>query len=108
MSEDLKAQFHEAVRQLCDRVRTECGRPSSGLERMIGEPCGAYLAAKRLLRDPRSKKKTLEWVWKNRRPDLTVEFVIIDGCWGNLFDPVEISEAQKRYNEYVEALYPQK
>ena len=106
MSKDLKTQFHEAVRQLCDRVRTECERPSPGLERMIDRPGGAYVAAKRLLRDRRSKEQTLKWVWKNRRPDFTVEFVIIDGNWSNLFDPDEIAEALKRYNEYVEALYP--
>lgn len=104
MSEDLKAKFHEVVRQLCDRVRAECGTPSLGLERMVSKAGGAHSAAKRLLGSPRSKIQTVEWVRKYRRPDLTVEFVIIDGCWGDLFDPDDIAEARKRYNEYVEAL----
>jgi hypothetical protein len=103
MSQDYRALFEEAIRQLCDRVQSECDYPSHGLRRKIAESGGAVSAAKTLLQDRSSRVKTVEWVWKHKRPDLTVDSIIIERDWGGLFAPDEIAKAQSRYEEYVQA-----
>ena len=86
--------FHKEMVKLYHRHVDELRRRPSYFLREI-QIHGGLKAAKRLLARSGSTRG-LDAAAKAHRPDLTVEYVIIEGGYQHLFGPWEIWEAKRR------------
>lgn len=94
MDRKTEMEFHREMVKLYHRHVDELGRrPSRFIQGVMREGGLAY--AKRLL-NKSGLSVGFETAAKRRRPDLTVEYVIIEGGYEHLFGPFEIMTAKRR------------
>jgi len=93
-SRKTEMEFHKEMVRLYHRHVDELRRRPNYFLREI-QTYGGLTAAKRLLARSGSTKG-LEAAAKRRRPDLTVEYVIVEGGYQHLFDSFEIWTAKQR------------
>lgn len=92
-------EFHKEMVKLYHRHVDELGRrPSRFIQGVMREGGLAY--AKRLL-GKAGLSAGFEAAAKRRRPDLTVEYVIVEGGYQHLFGPFEILTAKQRLDRIV-------
>jgi hypothetical protein len=97
VEDNLKHEFHAAMKHLCDRMTRELGyRPTVLLDML--EKLNGVKAAKMLLRK-REVSAGFIYVYERGRPDLTVEALILEEKWDPLFTQKQREIARRRLDE---------
>jgi hypothetical protein len=97
MSKGLERRFHEAMVALYKRAKAECGYNATRFLQMVNEH-GVLKAAQSLLHAP-GLSEGFTALWQKGRLDLTVEKLILDRHWQDLFSDEEREVARKRLSE---------
>ena len=93
---DLGKQFHEEMVRIY-REATEFGYYPVGLLRMVvGQ--GGLAAAKQLL-SGHTPAAGFDRLWKEDRLDISVEALVLQDPWRNLFTETELEEARRRLKD---------
>ncbi len=98
MASTLEAEFHEAMLDVYRRAKSEAGYPANRFLGMVAEHGGLY-TARYLLSQP-AVSDGYAALWERRRLDLTVESVILQPKWRQLFTAAERNTAIARLREY--------
>lgn len=91
----LEDRFNEAMRGVHVSALRDCGYRATRLLTMAAQ-MGALKAAERLLDTEVAISYGLEELWPCSRLDLSMEAVITEGDWGNLFTEAELAVARDR------------
>ena len=99
MNNELKELFEKAMHLLYERSISECNYQPKRFIAMIKKD-GGYKTAKKILKVkyPYQKKGFMEAI-NARRPDLTVEAIILCPIWNELFTDEEREIAIKRLSD---------
>ena len=89
----LPEKFHEAMINLCTSAIQECNCQSISLSMVVS--LGGVQTAKRLLAGP-VMQSGLFALSEHGRLDLSVESLVLEEEYRELFEPKELSEAKKR------------
>ena len=89
----LPEKFHEAMINLCTSAIQECNCQSISLSMVVS--LGGVQTAKRLLAGP-VMQSGLFALSEHGRLDLSVESLVLEEEYRELFEPQELSEAKKR------------
>jgi hypothetical protein len=89
----LPEKFHEAMINLCTSAIQECNCQSISLSMVVS--LGGVQTAKRLLAGP-VMQSGLFALSEHGRVDLSVESLVLEEEYRELFEPQELSEAKKR------------
>jgi hypothetical protein len=95
---DLEKQFHAAMLSIYTRAKAEAGYNATRFLGMVSEQ-GGYEAARALLHAA-TVSEGYTALWERQRLDLTVEALVLDPQWRDLFSPAEMAIARKRLSEY--------
>jgi len=98
MTTSLENQFHEAMRSIYYRALDECGYKATHFLRLVNER-GGLEAAKFLLHKELSEGFIK--LWELGRLDLTMEAMILEPKWKELFTEEEREIAKKRLNIHM-------
>lgn len=97
MSEkDVKAQFHQEMLRIYKEAAGFGYRPTYFL-RMVNEQ-GGLVAARKLLRDGTVSYGFVQ-LWRKGRLDISVEAVVLDPRWRDLFTSNELDVARRRLED---------
>jgi hypothetical protein len=96
--DDLEAQFHEAMLEVYRRAKSEAGYSANIFLRMVVER-GGLKTAKYLLHVP-VVSDGYTALYERNRLDLTVEAVMLDPKWQDLFTDQERQIAIDRLRQY--------
>ena len=97
MGGDLETRFHHKMREIYDRAVKECNyRPSYFLQ-MVTEH-GGFETARRLLL-ARKVSDGFTTLWEKGRLDLSVEAVVLQEPWSELFTEEELAMAEGRLKQ---------
>ena len=91
---DLEKLFHLEMIDIYARALKECGYRASRFLVMVNER-GGLQAAKTLINAPGVSDGFVA-LWERGRPDLTVEAIILDPRWKELFTNHELDIARER------------
>lgn len=97
MNDELERQFNNAMLEIYEKAKKECNYHATRFFQMFDE-YGGLETAKMLLRDPEIQEGFTN-LYELKRLDLTVEAIVIDPKWKELFDPEEIEIARRRLEE---------
>ncbi len=101
MRSDLETRFHHKMRGLYDRSVKECNyRPTYFLQMVVEH--GGFETARRLLH-ARKVSDGFTTLWENGRLDLSVEAVVLQEPWSDLFTDEELAIAEKRLRDLGQA-----
>ena len=89
--QNLEEQFHKRMLSLCQEAARVVNFPTI-LSRRI-QKHGGVEAARRTVQD---MTPTFEKLWEAKRLDLTVEAVVLDPQWAELFAPEDLAIARQR------------
>ena len=98
MPAKLKEQFHEAMLNVHRRAKTECGYDAKAFLSMVNEHGG--LATARYLLHTTKVSDGYTALWQRDCLDHTVERLILQPEWQDLFTDEEHRIAVKRLREY--------
>ena len=98
MASALETDFHEAMLDVYRRAKSEAGYPANRFLGMVSEHGGLY-TAHYLLNQP-TVSDGYAALWELHRLDLTVEAVVLQPKWRELFTPAERNIAITRLREY--------
>ncbi|WP_347258785.1 hypothetical protein [Methylocaldum sp.] len=93
----LVRSFHRALIHLCERAQRDYGHRPTRLLQMIDRH-GAVKAAERLVADARSSDY-LTRMWEHRALENTVEALILNPDWGQLFSPETRASALRKLEQ---------
>jgi hypothetical protein len=93
-----KEAFNTALFDLYQRTKDETWYNPTIFFRMLCDR-GGLQTAKDLLATPKPSEGYTK-LWELGRLDLTVEALVINPRWQNLFTPDELATARKRLNQY--------
>jgi hypothetical protein len=96
--DDLETQFHEAMLEIYRRAKSEAGYSANIFLRMVVER-GGLKTAKYLLHAPMVSDGYTA-LYERKRLDLTVEAVMLDAKWQDLFTDQERQIAIDRLRQY--------
>lgn len=91
---ELEEHFHSAMLDVHNRARSEAGYNASRFLSMVSER-GGYDAARTLLHAA-NVSDGYTALWERQRLDLTVEAVILNSEWHELFSEAERTIARER------------
>ncbi|SEP88043.1 hypothetical protein SAMN04488583_1340 [Mycobacterium sp. 88mf] len=95
---DIAAEFAQRMKAVYDRGRSEAGYPASYFLSMLAQ-YGPQDTAHRLLASPAISDGFAE-LWERRRLDLTVEAIVIEPQFAELFSEGEIEVARRRLEQF--------
>lgn len=98
MPTELENRFHATMLDVYRRAKTEAGYNASRFLSMVTEQ-GGYEAARSLLH-AQNVSEGYTALWERKRLDLTVEAVILNSEWRDLFSEDERDIARRRLAEY--------
>jgi hypothetical protein len=98
MPTDLEKQFNEAMLDVYRRAKAEAGYNATRFLGMVTE-MGGYETARTLIHAP-TVSEGYTALWERGRLDLTVEAVILQSKWRDLFSELERDIARRRLAEY--------
>ena len=98
MPTDLEKQFNEVMLDVYRRAKAEAGYSATRFLGMVSE-MGGYETARTLLHSP-TVSEGYTALWERGRLDLTVEAVILQSEWHDLFSELERGIARRRLAEY--------
>ena len=98
MSNDLERQFEAAMMSIYVRALKEADYPAHRYHQMLCDH-GGLETAKRLI-NASNVSEGYTALWERKRLDLTVEALIQDKRWGELFTEGELKKALKRLEDY--------
>ncbi|PYO97685.1 MAG: hypothetical protein DMD60_06025 [Gemmatimonadetes bacterium] len=98
MPTPLEERFNEAMLDVYRRAKSEAGYTASRFLKMISEH-GGYETARILLHAP-AVSDGYTALWERRRLDLTVEAVVLEPPWHDLFSELEREIARTRLKKY--------
>ena len=87
--------FHEAMLEIYKRALVECHYDGTIFFKMITES-GGFHTARQLLRRNVGSYDFEKLAWEKKRPDLTVEHLVLQPQWSGLFEPKELQVAKER------------
>ena len=93
----LERRFHEALLSLYKRAKAECGDNATRFLQMVNERGGLQTAHFLLHASSLSEGSTI--LWQKGRLDLTLEKLVLDRQWQELFSDEERGIARKRLSE---------
>ena len=91
---NLENLFHQEMINIYKRAKSECGYNATRFLVMVNE-IGGLQAAKTLINAPGVSDGFVA-LWERGRPDLTVEAIILDPRWKELFTGHELDIARER------------
>ncbi|HUU87963.1 MAG TPA: hypothetical protein VMX17_09430 [Candidatus Glassbacteria bacterium] len=94
MNDDLERRFHRAMLKIYTKAKKECNYHATRFFQLLDEYRGLE-TARMLLRNPQIQEG-LANLYELGRLDLTVEALVIDPDWKELFEPEEIEIARTR------------
>lgn len=94
----LGPEFERAMHSIYDRARKEANYSAKYFLRMLAEH-GALGTARRLLRTP-AVSDGFAALWERGRLDLTVEVLVIDTRYADLFTEEELETTRQRLNQF--------
>ncbi|MBX6166802.1 MAG: DUF262 domain-containing protein [Thermobispora bispora] len=94
----LRAEFDAAMRSIYDRARSEANYHASYFLSMLAEH-GSLETARKLLRSP-AVSDGFAALWERGRLDLTVEALVVQPRFAELFAPAEIEVARHRLDQF--------
>lgn len=94
---DLEMRFHERMLELYRKAKDECGYNAIRFLQMAIE-LGGVQAAKALLRAP-GYSDGFTTLWERGHLDLSMEAVVIQDPWRELFSAKELATAERRLRE---------
>ncbi|MEU7880069.1 GmrSD restriction endonuclease domain-containing protein [Microbispora bryophytorum] len=97
-SSGVHAEFDAAMRSVYDRARSEANYHASYFLSMLAEH-GSLATARRLLRSP-AVSDGFAALWERGRLDLTVEALVVQPRFGELFTPAETEVARHRLEQF--------
>ncbi len=97
MVENVEAQFHKAMIGVFQQAKEECGYVATRFLQLVSEQ-GGLRAAKNLLHKERPSDGLFE-LWKRGRLDLSMEALVLQEPWFELFTEEELKEARRRLQE---------
>jgi hypothetical protein len=89
-----QAEFHEAMVNVYRLAKVECNYDATRFIQMVAAH-GGLETAHRLLSDPNLQTGFVE-LWQCGRLDLTVEFLVLQPKWRDLFTDAECQNARQR------------
>ena len=95
---DLASEFHRAMIRVYERAKAEAGYNATYFIQMVSE-MGGVAAAKRLVSGTAATSGFTE-LWKAGRLDLSVEAVVLQPQYRELFTDQEVRAAKRRLQEY--------
>ena len=98
MPADRTTAFHRAMLAIYTRARSECGYNAVRFLQMLAQHGGLETA--RLLLHARGVSGGYVALWERRRLDLTVEALVLQPEWQELFSDDERAIARARLAEY--------
>lgn len=93
----LEQKFHEAMLDIYKSALKECNHRASRFLQMVVEMGGVQTAKKLLASD--EPQSGLYELFECGRLDLTVETLVLEQEYRELFDPKELVEARRRLDE---------
>ncbi len=102
MGSDLETQFHQRMLEIYERAMKECSYRPTYFLRMVQDH-GGFETARKLLNASRVSEG-FTTLWEKGRLDLSVEAVVLQAPWRDLFTSEELAIAEKRLRdlEYLE------
>ncbi len=97
MSGDLESKFHEEMLSIYRKARDECHYNATRFLQMVNEQ-GGLRAAKTLLHAD-GYSEGLTALWERGRLDITMEAIVIQQQWSQLFTEDELATAWRRLQE---------
>src|SRR3989441_3727295 len=104
MPTDLEKRFNEAMLDVYRQAKAEAGYNATRFLGMVTD-LGGYETARTLLHSP-TVSEGYTALWERGRLDLTVEAVILQSEWRELFSELEREIARRRLAEYGYNLGP--
>jgi hypothetical protein len=104
MPTELEKRFHDAMLDVYHRAKSEANYNASRFLSMVSDQ-GGYEAARTLLHSP-NVSDGYTALWERKRLDLTVEAVILNPQWHDLFSESERKIARERLIAYGYDLEP--
>jgi hypothetical protein len=98
MASKLEKDFHREMLEIYRRAKAEAHYPANRFLQMVTEHGGLETA--RILLHAASVSEGYTALWERERLDLTVEAVILDPKWKELFSDEERKIARDRLLEY--------
>lgn len=98
MTSILEKEFDEAMMDIFRRADAEAGYKATRFLQMLNEHRG--LATAQLLLHSSNVSDGYTALWERKRLDLTVEALILQSKWSELFDDDERELARKRLEQY--------
>ncbi len=87
-------QFHEAMVEVYQRARKECGYTATAFLRMVLDH-GGVEAARRLLSTDEAQSGLYE-LWNCGKPEISVEYLVLQPQWRDLFASEQRRRARQR------------
>src|SRR5437867_1583410 len=91
--------FHKAMLAIYTRAKSECNYNATRFLNMVSES-GGLKAAQNLLH-ANAVSVGFTALWERHRLDLTVEAVVLDPTWKELFTADELAIAKKRLKDWI-------
>ena len=95
---DLEKQFDEAMMNVYRTAKDECGYNATYFLRMLHDKRGIATARQLLAKD--GAQYGFEKLWEHDRLDITVECLVLNPRFRNLFDAEELDRARERLRKY--------
>jgi hypothetical protein len=94
----LERLFHKAMVRVYERAKSEAGYNATRFIQMVAEQGG--VAAARVLIGSKAPSDGFVALWQARRLDLTVEALVLEPNWFDLFTAAEREAARQRLTDY--------
>jgi len=94
----LERLFHRAMVAVYERAKSEAGYNATRFIQMVAEQGG--VAAARVLIGSKTPSDGFVALWQARRLDLTVEVLVLEPRWFDLFTTAEREAARQRLRDY--------
>jgi hypothetical protein len=94
----LESEFHGRMVEIWRRARTEANYNATGYIQMVSDVGGLEAARRLVARDTPSDGFTT--LWEKHRLDLTVEALVLEGQFDELFDDELRDTARRRLSDY--------
>jgi len=97
MPNDIVDRFHQEMLSIYSRAKDECDYNATRFLRMVSEQGG--LQAARSLLHAEGYSEGLTALWERGRLDITMEALILQEPWSQLFSEDEVTVARRRLKD---------
>ncbi len=97
MNERLEAMFHEAMLSIYQKAKYECNYNATRFLQMVTDQ-GGIGAAKQLLHSE-GFSEGLTALWECKRLNISMEALVLQDQWSQLFTEEELNIARERLNQ---------